>query len=35
MIMKSFKQQFIKTKIDLTHSLEKFNELKELYLSIE
>ena len=34
-IMKSFKQQFIKTNIDLTHSLEKFNELKELYLSIE
>ena len=33
-IMTSFKQQFIKTKIDLTHSLEKFNELKELNLSI-
>ena len=32
--MKSFRFNFIKTKIDLTHSLEKFNELKELNLSI-
>ena len=35
MIMTSFKQQFIKKNIDLTHSIEKFNEFKELYLNIE
>ena len=35
MAMTSFKQKYIKTKIDLTNCLEKFNELKLTYLSIE